>query len=492
MEINGNYNGQPTIFEPIDIAEFVGKALHFEFKFVSDTGKFGFAITDNPNWANITGTLTVEKKAGGTIETNMGKTKELEGGWYAWELNQELFAGDGAANAKNVGLIYNQGEKTQGEVLIDWSSLEAVEAQEYFSSNSKVPFDFSSGNGFVSQIKSESGDYNALKITNDNTHSQAQWMYFVLQLDSATVAKLDNAKELALKLKLQRNTAASNVTFNFRISPAKLNNDKWEPDSQNWAKNATEDSGVDGYSDNVALDTWHTIRFLRQTCWGSDTIAALKANGGKIVIYVELKNNNTDTDFAANTDFGFNLIIDDMTVTQYKYLLDFENAADADMLTVRSYASSRISTCELSDEKAKSGSSSIKVSQNQSGALIVKLPDAMKDAITDGSVLTVHYMITEAKKDDGTQLSNATMNFFSCTAPNPDTDKAEETWQDCLVRDNGVDSGSLSVGETWRSMRLSGELLNNIKTNGYLWMHCSMDTTNWQSHTFYVDFITLE
>ena len=116
----------------------------------------------------------------------------------------------------------------------------------------------------------------------------------------------------------------------------------------------------------------------------------------------------------------------------------------------------------------------------------------MKNAITDTSVLTVHYMITEAKKDDGTQLQNATMNFFSCTAPNPDTDKNEGTWQDCLVRDGGVDSGSLSVGEIWRSMRLSGELLNNIKTNGYLWMHCSMDTTIWQSHTFYVDFITLE
>ena len=92
-------------------------------------------------------------------------------------------------------------------------------------------------------------------------------------------------------------------------------NDKWEPDNQNWAKNAT-DSGVDGYSDNVALDTWHTIRFLRNTCWGSDTIAALKANGGKILIFVELKNNNMSDVFDPGTDFGFNLIIDDMTVTE--------------------------------------------------------------------------------------------------------------------------------------------------------------------------------
>lgn len=315
MVINGNYSGAPTLFEPIAIAEFAGKAVHFEFKFVTETGKFGFAILDNPGWANITGTLTIEKKADGTIESNMGRVMELEDGWYAWELNSEFFGGDGAEKAENVGLIYNQGETVQGEVLIDWKSLAAVEPQTYFSSNNKIDWSFSSGNGIVSQIPSENGTHNALKITNDNTHSQAQWMYFVLQLDPATIAKLDNAKELALKLKLQRNTAASNVTFNFRISPAKLINDKWEPDNQNWAKNAT-DSGVDGYSDNVALDTWHTIRFLRNTCWGSDTIAALKANGGKILIFVELKNNNTSADFDSGTDFGFNLIIDDMTVTE--------------------------------------------------------------------------------------------------------------------------------------------------------------------------------
>ncbi len=315
MEINGNYNGAQTLFEPIAIAEFAGKAVHFEFKFVTETGKFGFAILDNPGWKNITGTLTIEKKADGTIESNMGRVMELKDGWYAWELNSESFGGDGAEKAENVGLIYNQGETVQGEVLIDWKSLAAVEPQTYFSSNNKITWSFSSGNGIVSQIPSESGSHNALKITNDNTHSQAQWMYFVLQLDPATIAKLDNAKELALKLKVQRNTAASNVTFNFRISPAKLINDKWEPDNQNWAKNAT-DSGVDGYSDNVALDTWHTIRFLRNTCWGSDTIAALKANGGKILIFVELKNNNTSADFASGTDFGFNLIIDDMTVTE--------------------------------------------------------------------------------------------------------------------------------------------------------------------------------
>ena len=490
MEINGNYTGAPTLFEPIAIAEFAGKAVHFEFKFVTETGKFGFAILDNPGWANITGTLTIEKKADGTIESNIGRVMELEDGWYAWELNSESFGGDGAEKAENVGLIYNQREKVQGEVLIDWESLAAVEPQTYFSSNNKIDWSFSSGNGIVSQIPSENGRHNALKITNDNTHSQAQWMYFVLQLDPATIAKLDNAKELALKLKLQRNTAASNVTFNFRISPAKLINDKWEPDNQNWAKNAT-DSGVDGYSNNVELDTWHTIRFLRNTCWGSDTIAALKANGGKILIFVELKNNNTSADFDSGTDFGFNLIIDDMTVTEYKYILDFENASDADLLQTRSYDSGRVSTCELSAEQKVSGEKSVKVYQNQHGALVVKIPDAMKAAMDGNAKLSVRFNLTQVTKD-GAPVPEPnpvpTVAFYACSTPNPDTDKADGTWKDCQI--SGKDLQANVSQNTWYTKQLSDELTAKIKTNGYLWIEVEMQ--NWQCYTFYVDFITLE
>ena len=279
----------------------------------------------------------------------------------------------------------------------------------------------------------------------------------------------DTATKFSLKVRVERGGLPDTATFNLRFGNYKA---------------GANDNQFDGYAsggrkDTITLGEWHEVTYE------GDSLTKLKETGA-LWMWIETSNNGGRYDFAFYLD---NLTVHHTTV---KATLDFENAADADMLTVRSYASSLISTCELSDEKAKSGSSSIKVSQNQSGALIIKLPDEMKNAITDTSVLTVHYMITEAKKDDGTQLSNATMNFFSCTAPNPDTDKNEGTWQDCLVRDGGVDSGSLEVGETWRSMRLSGELLNNIKTNGYLWMMCTMDTANWQSHTFYVDFITLE
>jgi len=293
----------------------------------------------------------------------------------------------------------------------------------------------------------------------------------LLVLDDAMKAQLlkDTATKFSLKVRVERGGLPDTATFNLRFGNYKA---------------GANDNQFDGYAsggrkDTITLGEWHEVTYE------GDSLTKLKETGA-LWMWIETSNNGGRYDFAFYLD---NLTVHHTTV---KATLDFENAADADMLTVRSYASSRISTVELSDEQAKSGNSAIKVFQSQDGALIIKLPDEMKNAITDTSVLTVHYMITEAKKDDGTQLQNATMNFFSCTAPNPDTDKNEGTWQDCLVRDGGVDSGSLSVGETWLSMRLSGELLNNIKTNGYLWMHCSMDTTNWQSHTFYVDFITLE
>ena len=476
---------------PVKMTALENKALHFEFKFDSDVGRFGFAICcDDYRWSNITGTLVIEKQAGGAIVANMGKIKALEDGWYAWELNRDMFRGDGASTAEDVSLIYHQEETVQGNVMIDWESLAAVELQTYFSSNNKIDWSFSSGNGFVSQIPSENGTHNALKITNDNTHSQAQWQYFVLQLDPATIAKLDNAKELALKLKVQRNTAANNVTFNFRISPAKLDNDKWVPDDKNWAKNATE-SGVDGYSDNVALDTWHTIRFLRKTCWGSDTIAALKANGGKILIFMELKNNNMNAHFASGTDFGFNLIIDDMTVTEYKYILDFENASDADLLQTRSYNSGRVSTCELSTEQKVSGEKSVKVYQNQYGALVVKIPDAMIAAMDGNAKLSVRFNLTQVTKE-GALVPEPNpvpiVAFYACSTPDPDTDKADGTWRDCRI--SGNDWQANVSQNTWYTKQLSDELTAKIKTNGYLWIEVEMQ--NWQCYTFYVDFITLE
>ena len=114
---------------PVKMTALENKALHFEFKFDSDVGRFGFAICcDDYNWSNITGTLVIEKQAGGAIVANMGKIKALEDGWYAWELNRDMFRGNGASIAEDVSLIYHQGETVQGNVIIDWNSMQAVDA----------------------------------------------------------------------------------------------------------------------------------------------------------------------------------------------------------------------------------------------------------------------------------------------------------------------------------------------------------------------------
>ena len=291
----------------------------------------------------------------------------------------------------------------------------------------------------------------------------------VLDSDMKTQLAKSTATKFSVKVRAERGGLPDTAIFNLRFGNYKA---------------GAGDNQFDGYAsggrkDNITLGEWYEVTYE------GDSLTKLKETG-VLWMWIETSNDGNRRDFEFYLD---NLTVHHTTV---KATLDFEDADDAGMLTVRSYASSRISTVELSDEQAKSGNSAIKVFQNQNGALIVKLPDEMKNAITDTSVITVHYMITEAKKDDGTKLQNATMNFFSCTAPNSDTDKNEATWQDCLVRDGGVDSGSLEVGETWRSMRISGTLLGKIKENGYLWMMCTMDTANWQSHTFYVDYITLE
>ncbi|MDD7214137.1 MAG: hypothetical protein PUH90_02395, partial [Clostridia bacterium] len=114
---------------PVKMTALENKALHFEFKFDSDVGRFGFAICcDDYKWSNITGTLVIEKQAGGAIVANMGKIKALEDGWYAWELNRDMFRGNGASIAEDVSLIYHQGETVQGNVIIDWNSMQAVDA----------------------------------------------------------------------------------------------------------------------------------------------------------------------------------------------------------------------------------------------------------------------------------------------------------------------------------------------------------------------------
>ena len=120
----GGANGM-FLEDTISMSKLEGKALHLEFKFESDNGRFAFAIMAN-NWANITGTLAVTNE-NGVVSSNFGRIKQIEEGWYAWELNYALFAGDGAHRATEVGLIYHQNERVSGGVEINWLSLSAVE-----------------------------------------------------------------------------------------------------------------------------------------------------------------------------------------------------------------------------------------------------------------------------------------------------------------------------------------------------------------------------
>lgn len=301
-QINGNFNGQPTIFDPIDIARFTDKALYFEFKFVSETGKFGFVFMDSPDWKNITGTLTVEKKSDGTYVANKGIIVEVADGWYAWKLNSSLFAGDGAGEAKNVGLVNDGGEKVVGEVLIDWKSVQAVDAYTFFASKSNISWEIlNNGNAAFSVADGADGDYNALKISNSPT---SQWTIIALTIDPEMQAQLSTAEKLSLKLKIQRNTAAENLTFNFRIATWK-EADTADGQHDVWAK--ISDDAVDGYSDNVPVDAWHTIDFFTAAPWG-DSLTPLTTNGGKIYIQIEVAN-ASDGD-----DFGYDILIDDISV----------------------------------------------------------------------------------------------------------------------------------------------------------------------------------
>lgn len=182
---------------------------------------------------------------------------------------------------------------------------------------------------------------------------------------------------------------------------------------------------------------------------------------------------------------NFVAYVDDIEITEQKTIvMDFETG-DEEMYA-RSYAGTVVSTVEISEEQANSGTKSIKVFQNQHGALVLKLSQEMIDAIDESSTLTVRYMIASSDKDQTT----AWMNFFSATAPNSETDKQDPGYSDCKISEGGVDSGSVAINNEWKSKEISGELLASIKENGYLWMNVSV--TDFAAYTFYVDYITLE
>lgn len=465
-------NGGSTV-KTVTMSELDGKALHFEFKFMGSTGKFEFAFMDREhNWANIVGDLVITKHSDGTITTDKGIITEVSDGWYAWELNRTEFNGDGVQNAVQVDMVYHQGKTVQGGVYIDWDSLRAADEYSFFASHSKIDWQITSGNAMMSPTASTIENSSALQLTNV---SDSEWTIMVLTIDPAMTARIATAKKLSMRLKLERNVAARNLTFNFRIGTWKDVENVGEQHDV-WAKMG--DNIVDGYSDNVALDKWHTIDFFREAPWG-DSLTPLSQNGGKIFVQIEVKNNN------AGDNLGYRLVIDDISIALYDHVLDFEMENEAEIYA-RSYDSGRISTAEVVEGEANSGSKAIKVFQNQYGALVIKIPDDMKAKIANDSKLTVRFMLADVKTGSGESVENPaahTFAFYACSKPTSELDN----WKDGLI--NGNDWLADCQKGTWYQKTLSSDLLTKVKDNGYLWIE--VEIKEWQEYEFYVDFVTL-
>ena len=128
----GTWNKQFNLPTGIPMSMVEGKALHFEFKFTSDTGSFGFQVM-GLEWNRVTDIIIIEKTASGITakvqNTNKicGRIVELGDGWYAWELNKSGFNGEQAATAPTIDFIYPR-QNVTGTLYIDWNSLTVVNA----------------------------------------------------------------------------------------------------------------------------------------------------------------------------------------------------------------------------------------------------------------------------------------------------------------------------------------------------------------------------
>ena len=128
----GDSLGQINLSSAILMSQMEGKALHFEFKFVSETGSFGFQVM-GLEWNRISAIVIIEKTANGITakdkDTNKicGRIVELGDGWYAWELNKSGFTGDGAATAPTIDFIYPR-NTVVGDLYVDWQSVSVVDA----------------------------------------------------------------------------------------------------------------------------------------------------------------------------------------------------------------------------------------------------------------------------------------------------------------------------------------------------------------------------
>ena len=314
-------------------------------------------------------------------------------------------------------------------------------------------FDGFEGTGNASVIKTLNGATTELSKEEKHSGNQslkvsvtAGYDSIVIQLDTDMIAAMTGSSQLSLWVYGAEGSCGQIIVSDYNSE------DGWKLGGNRVTWSAVENG------------SWHKITFsVGQT-------AAIKSVGA-----ITLCCDGT-TNFVA--------YVDDIEITEQKTIvMDFETG-DEEMVT-RSYADTRISTVEISEEQANSGTKSIKVFQNQYGALVLKLSQEMIDAIDDSSTLTIRYMIASSDKDQTT----AWMNFFSATAPNSETDKQETGYLDCKISEGGVDSGSVPINTEWKSKEISGELLASIKENGYLWMNVSV--TDNATYTFYVDNITL-
>ncbi|MBQ4099411.1 MAG: MucBP domain-containing protein, partial [Clostridia bacterium] len=123
----GNTIGQLSLSTPISMSALEGKAVHFEFKFASETGSFGFSLMQRDPWGTVSSSKTTITKTANGVTADAGRIIDLGDGWYAWELNRSAFTGSDAATATQIDFIYGRGT-VDGSLYIDPASAEIVDA----------------------------------------------------------------------------------------------------------------------------------------------------------------------------------------------------------------------------------------------------------------------------------------------------------------------------------------------------------------------------
>ena len=116
------------------------------------------------------------------MTSTIGRIVAFSDGWYAWELNAEDFAGDGAGRAANIGLVYST-QGITGTVVVDLTSFAAVDKYrtgttytngeligggEYYLGDAAIPMTELSGKALHFEFKFETdGSFNIALLASD-------------------------------------------------------------------------------------------------------------------------------------------------------------------------------------------------------------------------------------------------------------------------------------------------------------------------------------